>query len=135
MVRKVISWLLLSLQDVRGLCTRPLESISRGYSLSLFVCHTLIHIETNVDLFCWFFYSHLLFLSSLLSLLGKHLQKPRVVDFNSPVYFKHSTAARLFKSNIFRVLSRCKLQNLPNIMYRIIIKDIRPIYTIGSRIP
>lgn len=59
---KAISW---KFQEVRGLCTWPLESIRRAYSLSLFVCYPLIHIETNMEFFvcligfwclvCWVF--------------------------------------------------------------------------------
>lgn len=79
---------------------------------------------------------YLLLLSFLLSLLGKYFTETK--SFNSPSYSKQQpNFSKRSKSNMFRssFLSSCKLQNLPNVVYRIIAKEIRPICAIGSRIP
>lgn len=60
---KVISWKFLPFQDLRVLCTSPLESISRAYSMSGFLCNRCIHIETNMEFsfVCFLVFGLLLF--------------------------------------------------------------------------
>lgn len=117
----------LSLQEVRDYILAPLN-LSARISLSLFMCHTPIHIETNdVDLFG--FFSTYYFFLLCFPCSENNWQKPRVVVFNSPVYFKHNIAARLFKkskSNLFRssFLSKWKLWSLPNTVYRISLRRL-----------
>lgn len=121
------------------------ESISKVYSLSLFVCYTHIHIETNMEflfvffLGVWFvdFFPFIccFFLSCCpcweIILQKSRISTPQVILKQQPDFPKKS------KSNVFGCffLSSCRLQNLPNIVYRIVAKGIRPICAIGSRTP
>lgn len=135
---KVISWKFLSFQDLRVLCTWPLESISRAYSLSFFLCYRPIHID-------FFINSHEFFVCFLVfGLLGSPPLPPFVALFCCPCWEIVLQKARVStpqvilkqqpdfskntKSNVFgsSSLSSCKLQNFPNIVYRIIAKGIRP---------
>lgn len=134
---KVILWKFLPFQDLRVLCTSPLESISRAYSMSVFLCNSCIHIETNMEFsfVCFSVFGLLLFppppfaaLFFSAVLVGKlfyrkqEFQLPRLFLKQQPDFSKNT------KCNVFgsSSLSSCKLQNFPNIVYRIIAKGIRP---------
>lgn len=112
-------------------------------NVSFFVLYTYPHWNQHGIFVCLIlvfgllgFFPHLLFFSFLLSLLGNYFTESK--SFNSPGYLKQQPCiSKKSKYNVFgsSSLSSCKLQNFPNIVYRIIAKGIRPICAIGSRTP